>query len=88
MYRRIMTDKLKFPPTIGESAKALIEGLLQRDPAERLKDPSKIKEHPFFNNLDWDALYNKKIKPPFLPNVVRIPFYPTQLIYILSSILF
>jgi RAC serine/threonine-protein kinase len=69
MYRKIMTDKLKFPPTMSEGARILIEGLLQRDPAERLRDPSKIKEHAFFNNLDWNALYNKKIKPPFVPNV-------------------
>jgi len=69
MYRRIMTDKLKFPPTMSEPARLLIEGLLQRDPAERLKDPSKIKEHVFFSGIDWDAIYNKKVKAPFLPQV-------------------
>ena len=23
--------------------------------------------HPFFKNIDWNAIYNKKIKPPFTP---------------------
>ena len=65
-----MTDKLKFPPTMGEPAKQLIEGLLQRDVEQRLRDPAKIKQHPFFAGVDFDALYQKKIKPPFVPQVV------------------
>jgi hypothetical protein len=23
--------------------------------------------NPFFKNIDWNAIYNKKIKPPFTP---------------------
>jgi len=69
MYRKIMTEKLKFPPTIGAEARDLLEKLLQRDLDLRLKEPEKIKVHPFFKNLDWDALYNKRIKPLFIPPV-------------------
>lgn len=69
MYRKIMTDKLKFPNGMGEDAKNLLEGLLQRDINERLKDPSKIKDHPFFKSIDFTNLYNKKITPPFIPDV-------------------
>jgi len=69
MYRKIMTDKLKFPLGMSEEGKTLLEGLLQRDVNERLKDPSKIKDHPFFKGLDWDALYDKKIKPAWIPDV-------------------
>eukprot|EP01114_Cavostelium_apophysatum_P023666 TRINITY_DN898_c0_g1_i1.p1 TRINITY_DN898_c0_g1~~TRINITY_DN898_c0_g1_i1.p1 ORF type:complete len:439 (-),score=184.56 TRINITY_DN898_c0_g1_i1:98-1414(-) len=69
MYRKIMTDKLKFPNGMSEDSKSLLEGLLQRDINERLKDPAKIKEHPFFKAIDFDALYNKKIRPPFIPDV-------------------
>lgn len=69
MYRKIMTDKLKFPNGMSEEAKTLLDGLLQRDINERLKDPSKIKDHPFFKNVDFDAMYNKKIKPLFIPDV-------------------
>jgi len=69
MYRKIMTDKLKFPNGMSDDSKSLLEGLLQRDIAERLKDPAKIKEHPFFKTIDFTSLYNKKIAPPFVPDV-------------------
>ncbi len=28
-----------------------------------------LKSHPFFKNIDWNAIYNKKIKPPFIPKI-------------------
>jgi hypothetical protein len=28
-----------------------------------------IKKHPFFKNIDWDAILQKKIKPPFTPRI-------------------
>ncbi len=28
-----------------------------------------IKSHSFFKSIDWDAIYNKKIKPPFIPKI-------------------
>jgi len=69
MYRRIMGDKLKFPASMSENAKSLLEGLLQRDLDHRMKDPSKIKDHQFFASTNWEDLYHKKIKPPFVPDV-------------------
>lgn len=31
-----------------------------------------IKNHVFFSVINWDDLINKKITPPFNPNVVSI----------------
>ena len=28
-----------------------------------------LKNHKYFEDIDWDDLENKKIKPPFVPNV-------------------
>lgn len=28
-----------------------------------------IKNHPWFNGIDWDALYAKEVVPPFEPDV-------------------
>ena len=28
-----------------------------------------IKTHPFFSSIDWDAIYHKKIRPPFTPKI-------------------
>jgi hypothetical protein len=72
MYRKILTDKLKFPTTMSEDAKTLLDGLLQRDIEERLKDPAKIKQHPFFKTINWEDIYAKKSKASFVPNVVRV----------------
>jgi len=73
MYRRILFGKLKFPKGFfSDDAKSLIKGLLARNPHNRLgsqNDAEEIKNHPFFANVDWDALYRKQVPPPFKPNV-------------------
>jgi len=69
MYRKIMTEKLKFPQTMSENAVALLEALLQRDVNLRLKDPPQIKQHAFFQGINWDALFAKKVPPPYIPPV-------------------
>ncbi len=32
-----------------------------------LNGPKEVKEHPWFRNFDWDKLYAKQVKPPFIP---------------------
>lgn len=47
--------------------------MLVRDPKHRLgsgpDDSKEIKKHAFWNEIDWDKLLNKQIKPPFKPAV-------------------
>lgn len=71
MYHKIVKDPLTFPPDMDREAKSLITGLLQRDPARRLgtNGASEIKAHPFFHQIDWKFLLNKKYAAPFLPSV-------------------
>jgi len=45
---------------------------LNRNPKHRLgaqRDAAELKEHPFFSNIDWDALSLKQVTPPFKPVV-------------------
>ena len=34
---------------------------------------SAIRVHPFFKDIDWEALEARKVKPPFRPKIVSIP---------------
>jgi len=69
MYRKIMTDKLTFPEFIQADARNILEQLLERDAEKRLTEPNLIKRHPFFKAINWEHLYQKKIPPPYLPEV-------------------
>jgi len=69
MYTRIMTAELEIPDNISPEAGDLLSKLLERDPELRLQDPEKIKRHPFFKSIDWTLLVEKKIQPPFVPEV-------------------
>lgn len=50
-----------------------MEGLLDKDPNERLGNGKlglqNIKDHPWFESIDWENLLEKKIKPPFIPKL-------------------
>lgn len=73
MYRNICFGKIKFPRgAIGDDGKQLVKGLLNRNPKHRLgseNDAEDLKRHPFFAQIDWNLLANKKIPPPFKPLV-------------------
>ncbi len=42
---------------------------MNRNPLERLGSGGgkEVKAHPFFSSVDWDALYARRIPPPFDP---------------------
>lgn len=37
-----------------------------------------IKQHPFFKEIDWVLLEQRKIKPPFKPRIVSSSFHNIQ----------
>jgi len=73
LFTAIMKDKLSFPSSISSPAKTLLSGLLSKDPAQRLGggpgDVQELKEHQFFQAIDWRALEEKRVTPPFKPAV-------------------
>lgn len=75
MYRKILSDPLRFPDEMGSEARSLLTQLLNRDPSKRLgvNGAQEIKNHPFFSkHIDFKKLWGKKIQPPFKPAVVSI----------------
>ena len=71
MYKNIAFGKVRFPrDTLSVEGRNFVKGLLNRNPKHRLgatHDAEELKQHPFFADVDWDALGKKLITPPFKP---------------------
>ncbi|XP_063729517.1 cAMP-dependent protein kinase catalytic subunit beta-like [Symsagittifera roscoffensis] len=71
MYELIVGGKYTFPSGFSADLKDLIRNILQVDVTRRfgvLRNGSlDIKNHRFFNSVDYVAMYQKKLKPPFVP---------------------
>ena len=69
----LYTKKVTYPDYISDEAKDLISKLLVVEPKKRLgygwDGANKIKEHPFFEGIDWKEAWEKKIEPPFVPEL-------------------
>ncbi|KAG5681604.1 hypothetical protein PVAND_011020 [Polypedilum vanderplanki] len=73
LFKQIMMDDVKFRRPVSSEAKSLLTGLLEKSPQKRLgggpDDVREIMVHPFFASINWYDLVNKKIIPPFKPQV-------------------
>jgi serine/threonine protein kinase len=65
--------KITLPDYVTPEAKDLIAQLLVTNPKKRLgygsDDAKKIKEHPYFEGINWDDAWNRKLEPPFVPKL-------------------
>eukprot|EP00164_Ancoracysta_twista_P003621 GFYU01004850.1.p1 GENE.GFYU01004850.1~~GFYU01004850.1.p1 ORF type:complete len:283 (-),score=80.49 GFYU01004850.1:5-853(-) len=66
LYDMILKQKLKFPKWLTGDAVSLLKGLMERDPAKRLK-AADLKRHSWFKGISWKKLENREIEPPFKP---------------------
>lgn len=48
---------------------SILKGLLEKNPKDRLgaNSSDEIKNHPWFEKVNWNALLTKAIKAPFVP---------------------
>jgi serine/threonine protein kinase len=71
LNKNIYLKPLKIPEYVQKNAKDIILKLTTINPKERLgyNGANEIKSHPFFSDIDFDKVYNKKIKPPFVPKI-------------------
>jgi cGMP-dependent protein kinase len=73
LHKEIMEAPLEFPDFINDDAAvAIISGLLERTPELRIgasqKGAKEVKEHPYFEKFDWNALVGRQLKTPWKPN--------------------
>ncbi|KAL8902942.1 MAG: hypothetical protein Q9207_004265 [Kuettlingeria erythrocarpa] len=73
IYEKICVGKIKFPSDLDPDARSLISGLCAVNPTQRLGNLAggvdRVKSHPFFAPIDWDALYYRKVKGPIIPKL-------------------
>ena len=76
MYKNIAFGKVRFPKdALSTEGRNFVKGLLNRNPKHRLgakRDADELKEHVFFADIDWDAMMNKMVVPPFKPKLKNI----------------
>ena len=76
VMKDIVTFRYRPPDSMSINLKRLIGALLRKDPTQRLGSPqnggiSSIKEHPFFEGLDWSRVLKKGYQPPIKPSVTK-----------------
>lgn len=73
IYDSILEDEPLYPQGFGRHEQALLQSLLVKVPTNRLgsgpTDAEEIKAHAYFRNVNFDDVYHKRIRPPFLPKV-------------------
>lgn len=72
MYKNTILNPLKFKKhtTCTDEAKDFIAGLLMKKPKQRLgstADVLEVMNHPWFKDINWQQLINKKIDMPYKP---------------------
>ncbi|NXN97226.1 PKN2 kinase, partial [Rhinopomastus cyanomelas] len=73
VFDSIVNDEVRYPRFLSTEALSIIRKLLRKCPERRLgageRDAEEIKIQPFFKGIDWEALFARTLKPPFVPTL-------------------
>ncbi|KAF0718431.1 Aste57867_1695 [Aphanomyces stellatus] len=79
LLEKICNEKLSLPKFLGADTHSILKQLLERNVDKRLgsgkstmfkvKGVAAIKQHPFFKNIDWGLLAQRKLVPPVVPKL-------------------
>ncbi|KIW46947.1 hypothetical protein, variant 2 [Exophiala oligosperma] len=76
MYKNIAFGKVRFPrDALSTEGRNFVKGLLNRNPRHRLGangDADELMAHPFFGDVNWNALGKKNLIPPFKPKLSSV----------------
>ena len=76
IFEAIIEDEVLYPTNMHRDSVSVVQLLLCKDPAKRLGsgpgDADDIRSQAYFRGVAWDDIYNKRIPPPFTPQVVRV----------------
>uniref|UniRef100_A0A2K5Q6A5 Protein kinase domain-containing protein n=1 Tax=Cebus imitator TaxID=2715852 RepID=A0A2K5Q6A5_CEBIM len=72
-WRKIIAGKIDFPRHLGFGVKDLIKKLLVVDRTRQLGNmkngANDVKRHRWFRSTDWEAVPQRKLKPPIVPKI-------------------
>jgi len=74
LYRNIKYSEPRLDwPYLSENARDLCRRLLDKNPETRLgsgaNDAKDIREHPWFECINWEAIESKTVPPPYKPQL-------------------
>lgn len=74
IYEKIVSGKVRFPAHFSSHLKDLLRNLLQVDLTKRYGNLKNavldIKNHNWFQAIDWILVYQKKVDAPFIPKIL------------------
>merc|ERR1711937_1003872 len=76
IYKKIINTKPKYPEGFDSKLKSLVKHLLRRDLSKRfgnmVNGVADIKEHRFFESIDWNKLLAKELPSPYTPTLPAV----------------
>lgn len=72
IYLRVIQGRISFPSFMGPTPRALVRSLLKADLPKRLTDAASIQAAEFFQDVDFVAVNQKRIRPPQKPLILPI----------------
>ncbi|OLY77673.1 Protein kinase C-like 2 [Smittium mucronatum] len=73
IFDSILEDEVLYPVNMSRDSVSICQELLERDPNKRLgsgpSDADEVKRHPFFKGANWSDFLNKRVTPPFIPQI-------------------
>lgn len=75
LFESILHDDVLYPVWLSKEAVSILKAFMTKSPSKRLGCvlshglEEAIKLQPFFRDIDWELLEQRKIKPPFKPRI-------------------
>lgn len=72
VFREVLEKELSVPPKVTPEGADLLTSLLERMPEQRLGSATleyknEVREHGYFEGLQWDAILERSAMPPYVP---------------------
>ncbi|XP_064417308.1 protein kinase C theta type [Latimeria chalumnae] len=69
LFQSIRMDDPYYPRWLGKDGRDILVKLFVREPERRLGVKGNIRQQAFFREINWQALENREVEPPFKPRV-------------------